>query len=332
MNKSNLILLICIFIHCSLFAQYPPQAGLQGSTAVYKDSNIIRAWGNDFSLNLGWINALDTNLGKVQFYNPLHAQGKADGFIISLGDGGEIVYSFANPIINGEGYDFAIFENGFANPAEANEAFLELAEVSVSENGIHYVKFPSNCLLDTTTQIPGFGVYSDCRKINNLAGKYLLNYGTPFDLEVFSMLSSINVMNIHYVKIKDVVGSVDETVCTRDADNRKINDPFPTPFISAGFDIDAIGIINPKYPTSIEIESLIDDEITLYPNPSQSIIYLTSSSMIQHVKVRDALGKIIFLSNHIPSSINIENWNSGIYFLELQKKNGNKSIQKIMKF
>lgn len=48
----------------------------------------------------------------------------------------------------------------------------------------------------------------------------------------------------------DVVGSIAESNCTRDANQHKINDPYPTPFPTGGFDLDALGIIHHQYPTN----------------------------------------------------------------------------------
>ena len=52
------------------------------------------------------------------------------------GDAGVAVMTFECPIADGPGYDFAVFENGFApNPSEPNIMFLELAfvEAALSE-------------------------------------------------------------------------------------------------------------------------------------------------------------------------------------------------------
>jgi hypothetical protein len=46
------------------------------------------------------------------------------------------------------------------------------------------------------------------------------------------------------VRIIDVVGSIDPAFGTRDSLGNLINEPFPTPFSSSGFDLDAVGVIH----------------------------------------------------------------------------------------
>ena len=65
--------------------------------------------------------------------------------IVCLGDGGSITMTFDNAIRDGEGFDFAVFENSF------DEKFLELAYVEVSSDGVNFVRFPNLSFM-----IPGF--------------------------------------------------------------------------------------------------------------------------------------------------------------------------------
>ena len=80
-------------------------------------------------------------------------------------------------------------------------------------------------------------------EINNLAGKYESNYGTPFDLEELSKIPEIDVTKITHVRIIDVIGTLSNNYATRDSKGRKINDQYPTQFPSGGFDLDAVGVI-----------------------------------------------------------------------------------------
>lgn len=57
-------------------------------------------------------------------------------------------------------------------------------------------------------------------------------------------IPQLNINSITHVKIIDVVGSINPTYGTHDKNNNIINDPWPTPFNSSGFDLDAIGVIN----------------------------------------------------------------------------------------
>jgi hypothetical protein len=198
-------------------------------------------WAKTCILKRGWQNMADTTLGKADVGAEESAIGEPGNGVVSLGDGGEAILTFNPPIKNEPGYDFAVFENGF--PFGSGSFYLELAFVEVSSDGNHFVRFNAISNSDTIQQIDQFsGV--DASKINNLAGKYIGNYGTPFDLDEFLPLSSININQITHIRIVDVVGSMDNTFAKRDSRGVKINDPWPTPFGSSGFDLDAVGVIH----------------------------------------------------------------------------------------
>ncbi len=228
------ILSIISFILASheALAQFAPQAGLPGSTAMHKDSSDFVDWASNCTVNRGWMNIADTSLGKVTAGTPAKAFGKADGDIVSLGDAGEAVFFFENPVINGAAFDFAIFENGFLNPLDSNLAYLELARVEVSNDGIVFYPFASVCENDTTIQIAGVGDYMDAGKLNNLAGKYVAGFGTPFDLDELSTQPGLNVDDIHYIKIKDIIGTLDRNHFpsgkkSSNAPSTTLTNPFP---------------------------------------------------------------------------------------------------------
>ena len=157
-----------------------------------------------------------------------------------MGDGGVAVLTFASPIANGPGWDFAVFENSF------DGRFLELAFVEVSSDGIHYQRFPSVSLTQTNTQVGSWGLL-DPTYIYNLAGKYAAGYGTPFDLEEIKDINPlVDVTRITHVRIIDVVGCLNDAYCSYDSQGNKINDPWPTPFGTGGFDLDAVGVRHKK--------------------------------------------------------------------------------------
>ena len=188
-------------------AQYPPAAGMQGTTAIHADSSCFVAWAIGIEIERGYINMADTTYSiegnnKASHGNPFDAIGKANNSVVSLGDKGVAIITFEYPIINGDGWDFAVFENGL------NDNFLELAFVEVSSNGIDYFRFPSVSLTQTENQTGGFGS-SDPTLIHNLAGKYRVYYGTPFNLDDIEDDISLDKQNITHVKIIDVGGSID---------------------------------------------------------------------------------------------------------------------------
>ncbi|MGV3533276.1 MAG: PEP-CTERM sorting domain-containing protein [Chthoniobacteraceae bacterium] len=232
---------------------YAGAAGQQGSTAISKDDPAIRAWATGYvasTLERGWLSAANESLGTVSHGSPSDALGKADVDVeleevhpvISLGDGGSITLTFAEPIADGPSFDFAVFENGF------QDTFLELAFVEVSSDGEYFSRFPAVSLTGTEggQENPNQDSFSllDPTNLHNLAGKYIGGYGTPFDLAELPMDPKVNKGRITHVRVVDVVGSTNPAWGTRDSGGRLIKDPFPTRFETGGFDLDAIGVLN----------------------------------------------------------------------------------------
>lgn len=140
--------------------------------------------------------------------------GDLDAIEIINGDSpGYLTVTFPTGIRNGDGADFAVFENGFAFGGE-NSLFAELAYVEVSSNGSDFVRFDS--ISTNTGPTAGSGAFAgyDMTNVYNLAGKHQSGYGTPFDLEelagMASVLSgSVDLDNIQYVRMVDIPGTGD---------------------------------------------------------------------------------------------------------------------------
>lgn len=272
--------------------QFAPPAGQLGTTAIHKDSSSIVAWATGIEVVRGLINISNPSAehegsNYASFGEPTNALGQASGTAeqcVSLGDGGIATLTFAHPIRNGEGPDFCIFENAFL------DTYLELAFVEVSSDGERFVRFPAISLTQTTTQIDGFGSL-DATKIHNLAGKYRQGYGTPFDLEDLVDSTGIDLEHITHVRIIDVVGSINPAYARYDSQGNAINDLFPTPFNSGGFDLDAVGVIHQKQELSLVANS--SNPIQVYPNPfSEQLTILTNQEVVE-VIVHDLSGKIL---------------------------------------
>ncbi len=222
---------------------FAPAAGQPGSTAIAAGDPAFVGWATGFqNLVRGPQNIANPAGALASFGSGVNALGPADatsangGPIVSLGDGGQITLSFAQAIANGPGYDFAVFENGFA------DEFLELAFVEVSTNGLDFVRFPAISLTSVATQVGSFDPV-DPTNVDNLAGKYRAGFGTPFDLAAIAGLSpEVDPNEINFVRIIDVVGSL--TLGNVDSLGNPVNDPYPTAFASGGFDLDAVGVIN----------------------------------------------------------------------------------------
>jgi hypothetical protein len=238
------IAIAIIFTTLTCSAQFDGAGGELGSKSIDKDNSSITAWAASAVIQRGKLQINQSNNSLATLGDSSSAIGPFDGNVLSLGDSGVVTLGFDEPIINSEGYDFAVFENGFR---VGFSYYLELAHVEVSDNGTDFVRFPSESLSDTSYQTDNFG-YTEPEKLKNLAGKHQAPYGTLFDLE------EIGLDQINYIRIVDVIGSVNDSFGTRDSKGRIINDPWPTPFASSGFDLDAVAVVNGSLLNTQEIE------------------------------------------------------------------------------
>jgi len=313
-------ILIIIFLSSNcLYAQFAPHADSLGSTAVYIDDKSINSWIDNIKVTQGWEDIRDTNLIKVTNGKDSSALGKADNKTISLGEGGFAIITLKSPIKDDSGPEFAIFENAF------DDEFLELAFVEVSENGIDYYRFPSESLTDTLTQVGGFGKIN-ATKIHNLAGKYRVYYGTPFDLQDLSN-QNINLNNINYIKLIDITGNIKNP--QRDSKKRIINDPWPTPFFSCGFDLDAVALLKPT-PNGIEDISFINGNI--YPNPADELINFNffNIELFRSIEIFSTSGQNVYQKNEsFESVINIKHLQKGSYFVKISTEKESKVFKLI---
>jgi len=212
---------------------FAPAAGKPGSTAISKDSASFVQWAT------GWEDYLPGPNVDAQWKTPEKALGKAQGGatdIVVLGDAGRITLTFDGAIYNGAGADFAVFENSFS------DTFLELAFVEVSSNGTDFFRFPSYSF--TPAPVGGFGNI-DPTNIDGLAGKYRQGWGTPFDLDALAGTAGLDVDNVRFVRIVDVIGRGQEfdSFPASAGGPHPIYDPYPTTG-SGGFDLDAVGVIH----------------------------------------------------------------------------------------
>ncbi len=281
-------------------AQYAPAAGSPGSNAIYKDSSIIAYWADSIFFDRGYIAINDSSLGLATVGDENSATGKAlENGVLSLGDGGTATAFFSMGIENHDGFDFAVFENGFEIPGDPRY-HMELAYVEVSIDGIHFFRFPNYSLSQDSIQTGNFeGMYPE--QIDGLAGKFIAGYGTPFDLDILN--DSIGNSPIYYIRIRDVVGALDNRFCNYDSEGRKINDPWPSAFASSGFDLDAIAVLHKN---ATGLSEPIEKGITIYPNPvikgtELHIDLPTNNASV--VKIYNAIGQCMFESNFTSNQI-----------------------------
>lgn len=274
---------LLIMSKLSGMGQFAPPPGNDGPTAIHADSSAIKGWAEQVNIVRGYLNAADSSLGTVAHGQPVNATGKANNQVVSLGDGGTATYSFESPVVNGEGADFAIYENSFS------DEFLELAFVEVSSDGEDFVRFPAVSKTQTDSQISSFGTI-DATKIYNLAGKYRVFYGTPFDLSELADSSGIDIMNITHIKIRDVVGSLSEDIASYDSEGNIINDPWPTEFNAGGFDLDALAIINN---TTLNSVPKSVDQPDIYPNPVSNHLIIDTKFPDYRIQIMSVNGELV---------------------------------------
>ncbi len=324
-QKTLLPIVVLLCFYQAVSAQFAPAAGLPGTTAIPGDSSAFVDWASGCTVQRGPMNIADTSLGLASAGENTNALGISDDITVSLGDAGSAIVSFNHPIYNGPGFDFAVFENGFMTN-NSNLAFLELGFVEVSTDGTRYVRFPAVTEVQDTSQLNNDGSM-DCSQIYNLAGKYIARYGTPFDLAELVDSPGIDVNNINYVKVIDVVGSIDSIYATRDHNGHIINDPWPTPYPSCGFDLDAVGVIHSKGVSGITTFTP-DAGIKIYPNPIRrdGTCSIQLPQNISSVSLSDISGRLLNqwpgTGNSTWQHISTGNLNSGIYFITAETSAG----------
>ena len=300
-------------------APFAPAQDQPGTTAMHADSSAFVAWATGCVAEPGPMNITNPSAGVAGAGYPAeNAIGVPDGTygVTCLGDGGWATVTFASPICNQPGPDFAVFENGFKS---GTQWFLEIAFVEVSSDGENFFRFPAITAVQYETQIGGFGTM-DPAYIHNFAGKYGAFYGTPFDLDEVPDDPLLNKNNITHVRVVDVIGNIDPEYCTYDSQGHPVNDPWSTPFASCGFDLDAVGVIhdiehyptppapneppyvaNPvedvvfnEYPETIEIN--LDGVVTDPDDPDENISYRISSNSNEQELSATLNGKVLVLT------------------------------------
>jgi hypothetical protein len=163
--------------------------------------------------------------------------------VLALGHDSSITVTFGGPIPNGLGWNFAVFENAFLDSSAAlagrgggtnyvyynsgtnlvpvargyNFLWTKLAFVDVSSDDTNWARFPATYLnTDLLFQAsvpdsPEHWLSQDPTMIDGLAGKTVLQYGTPFSLSVLTnnpnvLGGAVQLNNIRYIRFTDVIG------------------------------------------------------------------------------------------------------------------------------
>ena len=310
----KLLVILMAMVPMAVWAQFAPAQDQPGTTAMHADSSAFVGWATGCTVEAGPMNIANPSLGVAGAGYPAeNAIGVPDGTygVACLGDGGCATLTFASPICDREGPDFAVFENGFKS---GNYWFLEIAFVEVSSDGEHFFRFPAITYVPYETQLGGFATM-DPAMIHNFAGKYGAFYGTPFDLDEIDDDPLLDKENILYVRVIDVVGCIDPAYATYDSQGHPVNDPWPTPFASSGYDLDAVGVIHDQAHTpGFGVEENGEAMISVYPNPAHDKLFVNAAN-IQRVELYNISGQLMISSTE--NEINVSGLESGVYFIRV---------------
>jgi hypothetical protein len=318
--KHFLILLLLLPLVSYGQGPYGTAAGQVGSTAIHKDSSVFVGWAGTCSVVRGWHDfALQDSV--VTYGLEANGIGFPDNSLVSLGDGGNATVEFTGQVFNGPGPDFAVFENSFVN-------FIELAFVEVSSDGNTFVRFPAVCLTPDSAQVDPFG-YSEPTHLYNFAGKYDGSWGTPFDLDDLADSTGIDLNAITHIRVVDVIGAINASFTTFDSEGNQVNDPYPTPYPSGGFDLDAVGLIY-NNPLAIDEFELI--QLAVFPNPTQALLHIQSAEPVAF-QVFDLSGRMVVesLNNQARHRVDLSNLPDGFYILKATSITGIRASKTIIK-
>lgn len=161
------------------------------------------------------------NLPQIVLGGPQGKGGFQGGnHVLSLGTGGTILLKSDTPILDGPGVDFLVFENAFWIGGNPEATFAELGEVSVSQDGQTFFTFPCE-EANEAESFPG------CAGATPVFANVETNTVDPTDPDTAGGdgfdLADLDLSWIRYIRIHDLSESGSGN--------------------SAGFDLDAIGII-----------------------------------------------------------------------------------------
>ena len=306
-------ILLLAMVPVALWAQFAPAQDKPGTTAMHADSSAFVAWATGCTVERGPMRIDKPEDGFASYGADSLALGVPGGTydVVSLGDGGTATLTFGSPIYNGEGPDFAVFENGFANAVNPDTWALELGFVEVSSDGVNFFRFPAVTYVQTDEQLGNAGSIVPAQ-LHNFASKYGAFYGTPFDLDEVEDNELLDKNRVTHIRIVDVVGNIDPEYATKDSEGHVINDPWPTAFASSGFDLDAVGVIYDLAHYSVEDGEA--DAIALYPNPVKDRLMVKSENL-QSVEIYNLVGQQVLVSTSDVVDMGV--LNQGIYFVRI---------------
>lgn len=93
------------------------------------------------------------------------------------------------------------------------------------------------------------------------------------------------------------------------------------PELFKGQEVDNIGSANPTNATA-SIEGLFSSQFKIYPNPTQDVIHIFSSTGIEKIEIFNTLGKRVLKSKNLKDDqLNVSSLSKGLYLLKATKGN-----------
>jgi hypothetical protein len=293
-----IVLLISLYLYAGPYTE-PGVNGYVGEDGRHADPADANAVINP--IFRGWATSVVSYMPapglSALWADPNKALGQVTGDnldIVSLGDldqgqigegvePGQITLAFGEPVLDCNGYDFVVFENGLVSLINTGggsikgQMFAELGYVEVSSNGVDFVRFPSVSL---TAGLVGMYGTIEISDVYNLAGKHPngngVCMGTAFDLSEIAgegdvVSGVVDINNINYIRVVDIPGSgdfEDEAVKHIEpgsrpawdyyANNHSIYDAWLT-FESGGVDVEAVGVLQEQnYSADINLDGIVD--------------------------------------------------------------------------
>ncbi len=189
--------------------------------------------------------------------------------------------------------------------AESNE----ITSVDLSSNtALEYLYLNLNNLtsldISQNTNMVRLGCYG-----NNLSSLNIQNGNNTNLIELYAL----NNPNLNCVQVDDVAYANNQT-CNQNAET--------------GFCVDDSVTFNTNCNLSIKVPENI--EISVYPNPTASIVKIKSSDQIREVVVYSVFGKRV-LAQQNTTSLDLSKLNSGMYFMNVKTNHKEETIKVIKK-
>ena len=106
-----------------------------------------------------------------------------------------------------------------------------------------------------------------------------------------------------------VVGTIKPEYATYDSEGHIVNDPWPTPFESCGFDLDAVGVIHDLVHSAVQEQS--SEMMVVAPNPVSEVLHVQLDEAVEVVVYALTGQQVLRSESH---SLDVSALPAGVYF------------------